>query len=98
MGNSNRLVNNYFKPSGTSDSYLGYKIEGFKNNSSTLNQSLNMNPGYSTDREPGYTKTIHSGIRGINTTMYHDSGYNYLNKSIQNTSSPPLNQIKTNTI
>jgi hypothetical protein len=57
-----------------------------------------MNPGYSTDREPGYTKTIHSGIRGINTTMYHDAGYSYLNKSIQNTTSPPLNQIKTNTI
>jgi len=58
-----------------------------------------MKPGYSTDREPGYAKTIHTGIRGINTTMYHESGgYNYLNKSIQNTSSPPLNQIKTNTI
>lgn len=57
-----------------------------------------MTPGYSTDREPGYTKTIHTGVRGINTTMYHDSAYNYLNKSIQNTNSPPLNQIKTNTI
>jgi hypothetical protein len=58
-----------------------------------------MNPGYSTDRDPGYTKTIHSGTKGINTTMYsHDNAYNYLNKSIQGSVSPPLNQIKTNTI
>lgn len=99
MANSNKLVNNYFKPSSTIYViFLGYKIEGHKNNNlGHLNQSLNMTPGYATDREPGYTKTIHTGIRGINTTMYHEGGYNYLNKSIQGTS-PPLNQIKNNTI
>ena len=57
-----------------------------------------MNPGYSTDRDSGYPKTIHGGVKGLNTTMYHDSAYKYLNKSNQNAVSPPLNQIKTNTI
>lgn len=61
---------------------------------------MNVAPGYSTEREPGYPKATNTGIKAINTTTYHDSSYNYLNKSVNNanTVSPPLNQIKTNTI
>ena len=79
---------------------LGIKYEGFKNTGASLNQSMNVAPGYSTEREPGYPKNINTGIKAINTTTYHDSSYNYLNKSVNNTNtvSPPLNQIKTNTI
>ena len=54
--------------------------------------------GYSTDREAGYQKPVHSGFKGINTTTYHEPGQSYVNKSVNNTLSPPLNQIKNNTI
>lgn len=54
--------------------------------------------GYSTDREVGYPKTTHSGFKGINATTYHEPGQNYVNKSNNSPLSPPLNQIKNNTI
>jgi hypothetical protein len=58
-----------------------------------------VTPGYSTDREAGYVpKTIHSGMKIMNTTMYHESAYNQLNKSVQGATSPPLNQIKNGNI
>lgn len=57
-----------------------------------------MTPGYATDRDSGHPKSIHSGIRGLNNTFYHDSSQTQGSKPGQTTLSPPLHQIKTNTI
>ena len=74
-GTTNRMINNYFKPTGTFSLILGYKPEGLRpttGNQTILNQSLNMTPGYSTDREIGYVpKTIGYNYKAVNSTINH---------------------------
>lgn len=59
-----------------------------------------MTPGYSTDREIGYVpKTVNnSSYKPVSSMVHHEPPYQQINKSMQYAPSPPLNQIKTNTI
>jgi len=61
-----------------------------------LNQSLNLTPGYSTDRDNNYRPGVGQQIRQVNTSMYQESPQQTYQKPAEIYSN--INQMKPNTM
>jgi hypothetical protein len=61
-----------------------------------LNQSLNLTPGYSTDRDNNYRPGVGQQHRQANTSMYQESPQQSYQKPAESFNN--LNQVKAHTI